>query len=550
MRRSKTNAAESRLAGTLIRTLLLAILLAALQANAAAGSEPVATSSTAGLLALGAGYDQPHGSDRVRALQNRLRTAGESPGPVDGRFGPQTDAAVRLLQAREGLAVDGVVGPHTQTALRRSTALVRFGMGYGDGQGRSRVRELQRQLRLAGEHPGPIDGRLGPLTERAVRHFQNREGLAVDGIVGKATHTALASRLASVRNRAAGTRPGQGGNGKRSTNAAPQASTPSAQGKPAPVGNSSSGSDRSGLRTAATAALGLAGALALLSTLLVLRSRTHRRLKREPAADTRTREKRVSVREGPITGGKPVEPPPAANPVAAPDRSAAKAVPVIGYASIHAAAGVRLNSGQLREQAERIAAECGRRELSLIELVREREPQPGGGVERPGLAYAIERISAGDAQGLVVAELPRLARSVPELGRILEWFSSSGARLVVARQRIDTAERGGLLVVRALIAISRSERERLVEGTREGMRATRRKGPAGVADNPELDLRIRTMRAEGLTLEAIADRLLNADRVATVRGGAEWRPSGPGDGGRQAAARRGTARNHRRDERR
>ena len=140
------------------------------------------------------------------------------------------------------------------------------------------------------------------------------------------------------------------------------------------------------------------------------------------------------------------------------------------------------------------------------------------------MAYAIERISAGDAEGLVVEELPRLGRSLPELGRILEWFSSSGARLVVAHQRIDTTERDGLSVVRALIEVSSRERERLVERTREGMRAAHRKGPPDVADDPELHLRIRTMRAKGLTLQAIADRL-NADGVPTVRGGVEWRPS-------------------------
>ena len=56
------------------------------------------------------------------------------------------------------------------------------------------------------------------------------------------------------------------------------------------------------------------------------------------------------------------------------------------------------------------------------------------------------------------------------------------------------------------------------------MRAARRKGPPAVADYPGLRQRIARMRAEGMTLQAIADRL-NAEGVPTVRGGAKWRPS-------------------------
>jgi len=45
-----------------------------------------------------------------------------------------------------------------------------------------------------------------------------------------------------------------------------------------------------------------------------------------------------------------------------------------------------------------------------------------------------------------------------------------------------------------------------------------------VADLPELRERIAAMRAEGLTLQAIADTM-NAEGIPTPRGGAEWRPS-------------------------
>ena len=37
--------------------------------------------------------------------------------PVDGEFGAETEDAVKRLQARHGLTLDGVVGPATWAAL-------------------------------------------------------------------------------------------------------------------------------------------------------------------------------------------------------------------------------------------------------------------------------------------------------------------------------------------------------------------------------------------------------------------------------------------------
>jgi DNA invertase Pin-like site-specific DNA recombinase/peptidoglycan hydrolase-like protein with peptidoglycan-binding domain len=49
-------------------------------------------------LSRGAGLATPNGSPRVRDLQLRLRRAGMRPGPVDGRYGPRTAAAVTRLE--------------------------------------------------------------------------------------------------------------------------------------------------------------------------------------------------------------------------------------------------------------------------------------------------------------------------------------------------------------------------------------------------------------------------------------------------------------------
>jgi hypothetical protein len=58
---------------------------------------------------------------------------------------------------------------------------------------------LQRALMLAGLNPGAVDTMFGPSTLAAVLAFQRAHGLAVDGVVGKYTWAALASRVEAVQ---------------------------------------------------------------------------------------------------------------------------------------------------------------------------------------------------------------------------------------------------------------------------------------------------------------------------------------------------------------
>lgn len=59
------------------------------------------------------------------------------------------------------------------------------------------VRTVQNKLRRWGYYSGSVDGIYGPATERAVRAFQKKNGLTVDGIVGRATSQALGMPVSS-----------------------------------------------------------------------------------------------------------------------------------------------------------------------------------------------------------------------------------------------------------------------------------------------------------------------------------------------------------------
>ena len=62
---------------------------------------------------------------------------------------------------------------------------------YRQGSTGEAVRTIQEKLVRWGYFDGPVDGIFGPKTETAVRAFQKKNGLAVDGICGPATLEAL-----------------------------------------------------------------------------------------------------------------------------------------------------------------------------------------------------------------------------------------------------------------------------------------------------------------------------------------------------------------------
>jgi hypothetical protein len=139
-------------------------------------------------------------------VQRKLNRLGHGAGAVDGLFGPVTDAAVRRFQADSGLVVDGAVGPRTlrklRSRIRQEERLLARGSGFRSSGGSERVREVQRKLNRLGHGAGAVDGLFGPVTDAAVRRFQNERALVVDGLVGPRTLAALGSTRGPIRQRA------------------------------------------------------------------------------------------------------------------------------------------------------------------------------------------------------------------------------------------------------------------------------------------------------------------------------------------------------------
>jgi peptidoglycan hydrolase-like protein with peptidoglycan-binding domain len=142
--------------------------------------------------------DAAGGDPGVAALQVGLQARGFYEGPIDGINGPGTAKAVRRLQKRARITVDGVPGPQTRRALGHfgrhslgSRPLKRGNSGWD-------VASLQFRLAEHGFPSGEFDGIFGPRLEAALRRFQEWSTLAPDGVAGPATLYALTGPLPSI----------------------------------------------------------------------------------------------------------------------------------------------------------------------------------------------------------------------------------------------------------------------------------------------------------------------------------------------------------------
>lgn len=198
---------------------------------------------------------------------------------------------------------------------------------------------------------------------------------------------------------------------------------------------------------------------------------------------------------------------------------------VVGYVRVSTEEQADSGAG-LGAQRLAVAQGAAVRGWEVVEVVEDAGASAKS-LKRPGLRRALGMIEAGEADVLMVAKLDRLSRSLLDFTALMEQSRRQGWSLVALDLGVDTSTPAGEMLANVLATFAQFERRLIGQRTKEALAVKRAEGvrlgrprtlPAKVVD------RIRSLRAEGLSLKAIAEELNGAD-VPTAQGGAHWHPS-------------------------
>ncbi len=194
----------------------------------------------------------------------------------------------------------------------------------------------------------------------------------------------------------------------------------------------------------------------------------------------------------------------------------------------------------LAAQEAKVRAYAALYEIELVEVVID-AGQSAKTLDRPGLQRALAALKSGKVDGLVVAKLDRLTRSVADLAGLLDGYfgERAGRQLWSVADAIDTRTAAGRMVLNILMSVSQWEREAIGERTRDALQHKKSKGervgkvPFGFdvagdgvslipnAREQEVIGLIRRLRGDGHSLREIAAEL-NAQGITRKQGATRW----------------------------
>jgi DNA invertase Pin-like site-specific DNA recombinase len=154
---------------------------------------------------------------------------------------------------------------------------------------------------------------------------------------------------------------------------------------------------------------------------------------------------------------------------------------VIGY--IRVSTGHQAESGLgLSDQRQKIEAYCELYDLDLIEVIADEGCSGRSLKGRDGLNSLIERSLLGGFDGIVIAKLDRLTRSVRDLQTILDGLLSN-VELHSVSEKIDTSSSTGRLILNVLTSVASWEAE--VAGERTSAALNEKKRQAQTKESAE-----------------------------------------------------------------
>ena len=143
----------------------------------------------------------------------------------------------------------------------------------------------------------------------------------------------------------------------------------------------------------------------------------------------------------------------------------------------------------LAVQRTAIERECRRRGWTIVETIED-AGYSAKDLRRPGIRLALAQLERKRADGLVVAKLDRLSRSMLDFAAVMQKAQTQGWALVALDCAVDTTTPAGEAMAHVLATFAQFERRLIGERTREALAAKKR---AGVKLG-----RPRTMPASGL----------------------------------------------------
>ena len=171
----------------------------------------------------------------------------------------------------------------------------------------------------------------------------------------------------------------------------------------------------------------------------------------------------------------------------------------------------------------------------------------GRKLARPGLQSALDALETGEAEGIIIAKLDRLSRSVAHTAQLIGKYFSSGERhLLSVADNLNTTTANGRMVINILSTMAQWEAEVISERTKSALDVLKdedvklgpvtygtvrametcedgRRKVVSCADEISNAYLMRKLRAEGLSLRGVC-RELEARGIKTKKGRSTWAP--------------------------